>query len=352
MSLRTSLKNLIHRDPAASLRERAADRATLKQRAADLKAGLASAAQAAPVSGPVPKAGRTDADPKLVSLVAAWVDVRRRYEAVTQEDQTEEGDALFEQILALQPAIYAFPVASIADLCAKLPVLRNEFEDIAVGPDPANPYWSRQAADAVLRDLASLSDAAASEEDDTPLTTESAASLNFEAVHVPTAIRTPRQWHERFAPHTLRLHMADRVLRMSKRELVAFVRGAGQKDPTLPVSMIKQVEAARAEAQTYAEMLNATWVRLLVAGAAAIPAEEQNSPQAESPSTKPTATPALAAPREPDLVGMIDFASASLDDLQALHDLADLVGGVAYALVWTGRCQGGEATVSITPRAS
>ena len=37
---------------------------------------------------------------------------------------------------------------------------------------------------------------------------------------------------------------------------------------------------------------------------------------------------------------MIDFASASLDDLQALHDLADLVGGVAYALVWTGRCQG------------
>jgi hypothetical protein len=49
-------------------------------------------------------------------------------------------------------------VASVADLRAKLPVLRDEFEEIDAGPDPGNPYWLRQAADAVLRDLAGLSD--------------------------------------------------------------------------------------------------------------------------------------------------------------------------------------------------
>lgn len=51
----------------------------------------------------------------------------------------------------------------------------------------------------------------------------------------------------------------------------------------------------------------------------------------------PTAAP--AASREPDLVGMIDFASTPLEDLQSLHDVADLVGGVAYATVWSARCK-------------
>ena len=36
---------------------------------------------------------------------------------------------------------------------------------------------------------------------------------------------------------------------------------------------------------------------------------------------------------------MLDLASASLGDLQSLHDFTDLVGGVAYATVWTGRCK-------------
>lgn len=46
-----------------------------------------------------------------------------------------------------------------------------------------------------------------------------------------------------------------------------------------------------------------------------------------------------ADPREAGLVGMLDLASASLDDLQSLHDVADLVGGVAYATVWSARCK-------------
>ncbi|MCJ2061007.1 hypothetical protein MKL09_31370 [Methylobacterium sp. J-048] len=42
--------------------------------------------------------------------------------------------------------------------------------------------------------------------------------------------------------------------------------------------------------------------------------------------------------REASLVGMLDFASASLDDLQAIRGVADAVGGVAYAYTWGPRC--------------
>ncbi|MCJ2124777.1 hypothetical protein [Methylobacterium sp. J-077] len=53
-------------------------------------------------------------------------------------------------------------------------------------------------------------------------------------------------------------------------------------------------------------------------------------------------TEAQGAPPKPaigtSLVDQIDFASASLEELQSLHDLADRVGSFAYALVWTGRC--------------
>jgi len=52
------------------------------------------------------------------------------------------------------------------------------------------------------------------------------------------------------------------------------------------------------------------------------------------------ATVGLRPPHSaPSLVGMLDLASASLTDLQSLHDLADRVGSFAYALAWTGRCQ-------------
>jgi hypothetical protein len=49
--------------------------------------------------------------------------------------------------------------------------------------------------------------------------------------------------------------------------------------------------------------------------------------------------PVPAAPPTLRLVDLVDFASASLEDLQAIHDTADEVGGLAHALVWTGRCK-------------
>lgn len=105
---------------------------------------------------------RPEPSPVLAAMVAEWDETFRRYNDVTEEDQTPEGDTLFGRICTLQPKIYAFPVATTADLCAKLPVLRDEFADINVGPDPTKPYLLRQATDAVLRDLEALSRAALS----------------------------------------------------------------------------------------------------------------------------------------------------------------------------------------------
>lgn len=118
----------------------------------------------APKADPDDRDGRPAPEPSpvLAAMVADWAETFRRYNDVTEEDQTPEGDALFGRICALQPKIYAFPVATTADLCAKLPVLRDEFADINVGPDPTKPYLLRQATDAVLRDLEALSRAALS----------------------------------------------------------------------------------------------------------------------------------------------------------------------------------------------
>lgn len=120
----------------------------------------------APKADPDDRGGRPAPEPSpvLAAMVADWAETFRRYNDVTEEDQTPEGDALFGRICTLQPKIYAFPVATTADLCAKLPVLRDEFADINVGPDPTKPYLLRQATDAVLRDLEALSRAAPSSE--------------------------------------------------------------------------------------------------------------------------------------------------------------------------------------------
>ncbi|MCJ2102798.1 hypothetical protein [Methylobacterium sp. E-046] len=41
----------------------------------------------------------------------------------------------------------------------------------------------------------------------------------------------------------------------------------------------------------------------------------------------------------PNLVDMLDLASASLDDLQAVRDIAERIGAVAYAHAWGPRCR-------------
>lgn len=49
----------------------------------------------------------------------------------------------------------------------------------------------------------------------------------------------------------------------------------------------------------------------------------------------------------PNLVGLLDLASAATDDLQTLGELAERIGGVAYAHVWGPRCHLGTGRYGV-----
>ena len=83
---------------------------------------------------------------------------------------------------------------------------------------------------------------------------------------------------------------------------------------------------------------------LNLAGLFALAFADEYPVTADEPDTEEVAaarppTVAPAEPCEPSLVGMLDIASASLDDLQSLYDLTNLVSSMAYAAVWMGRCK-------------
>lgn len=42
------------------------------------------------------------------------------------------------------------------------------------------------------------------------------------------------------------------------------------------------------------------------------------------------------------LAGTLDLASATMHELQAVHDIAERIGAVAYAHAWGARCRSGE----------
>lgn len=47
----------------------------------------------------------------------------------------------------------------------------------------------------------------------------------------------------------------------------------------------------------------------------------------------------VPAPIGTSLVGQIDFATSSMEDLRSLRDIANSVADVAYAMAWTGQCK-------------
>ena len=59
----------------------------------------------------------------------------------------------------------------------------------------------------------------------------------------------------------------------------------------------------------------------------------KDAERAEGAPLPPAIEPALR------IVDRIDIGSATMEELQSFHDLADRVGSFAYALSWTGRCQ-------------
>ncbi|WP_010687730.1 hypothetical protein [Methylobacterium mesophilicum] len=105
-------------------------------------------------------------------------------------------------------------------------------------------------------------------EDGTPLTVEGAASLDrptYDFSDVP--LRSPQEWAETFCNQALGMHFADKTLRMSKPELVAFIREAAGGGEGVDETLYKAIDDARENLQGWAKLLDVARARFLVAGA-------------------------------------------------------------------------------------
>ncbi|MGH1592397.1 hypothetical protein ACRBEV_33300 (plasmid) [Methylobacterium phyllosphaerae] len=114
-------------------------------------------------------------------------------------------------------------------------------------------------------------------EDDGALTVESAATLSFQAYTFDTPLRSPQQWADEFSTHAIPMHIADRTLRMTKPELMAFIRDAAERGDGTDEIMMKALNATSSTFDGWAKLLHLAGTRYLIAGASvAIEPETEN----------------------------------------------------------------------------
>ncbi|MCJ2098053.1 hypothetical protein, partial [Methylobacterium sp. E-046] len=273
MSFRASLKNLIHRDPAASLRERAADlRASIPAPMTPAPAPASVEQVAETGAEPAPQVLREQDDAVLLALAPLWeaaVDLyQQRMDEENQigESASSEGwpgaapdgagpewRAWFQQkenwrertgmdaaeeaseeagtaLHKIEMQIAALPAASLAGLKLKARVAQRN-DDIG---------WPDELGTGLVQDLLAFG-----ADDDHTATVEEAASLDFAAYAFDTPTRDPSGWMKEFTPHSLGMHIADRTLRMSKPELVAFIQKGGERDAEVPTAKLEALTCAQ-----------------------------------------------------------------------------------------------------------
>lgn len=114
-------------------------------------------------------------------------------------------------------------------------------------------------------------------ERDAPLTVENAASLQFQAYTFELPLRSPQEWAGEFNMHAVPMHVADKTLRMTKPELMAFVRDAAKRGDEMDELMMKALSAAASTFDGWAKFLHLAGTRYLIAGASvAIEPEMEN----------------------------------------------------------------------------
>lgn len=228
---------------------------------------------------------------------------------------------------------------------------------------PARPSLRQNAASVAAR-LARVvrkptTSLPASKADDAPATIEDAAQLNFAAYSLPDPIKTPHQWTARFADFAMGMHVADRTLRMSKPEVMAFIRDAGERDAELPGVMFKALTSAQETFAGWGKLLDVAESRYIVAGSALTLGEaEQGHGNGTTTGSAPAeAEPTPRAPQEQDDAELLALAPAfdaaaglyqrRIDELHLVCEAADADGSPGPApdgpisewQAWSDRCQ-------------
>ncbi|MCJ2133251.1 hypothetical protein MKK69_04080 [Methylobacterium sp. J-026] len=134
------------------------------------------------------------------------------------------------------------------------------------------------------------------------------------------------------------MHIADRTLRMSKPELVAFIQKGGERDAGTPASMFKALDAAQGTFEGWGKLLSLACARYMVAASSAVLGQEGGATKTAEPEPEPEPEVVEEPAHAHRLVAMLDLASASLSDLRAIQDMAENVEALADAYTWGPRC--------------
>lgn len=178
------------------------------------------------------------------------------------EAAEEESGDLCRALGEIEDQICAATARTMAGLQAKAQVIRYNEEIGVTLPDGL--------AEGLARDLLAMDEPAERE----PATAADFAALAFEAYAFDEPVRSPPQWLDKIRPHTLGLHLADRLLRMSKAETVAFLADAETRLPAGSKSMLDVLEAAQESLDGWARLLGVAQARFMVSAAVLAAREE------------------------------------------------------------------------------
>lgn len=129
---------------------------------------------------------------------------------------------------------------------------------------------------------------------------EDVGSLDFAAYALNEPVKTPREWADKFASPAMAMHVADRTLRMTKPELMAFIRKAGETDAATPEIMFRILDGSQETLEGWSNLLEIARARYIVAASAACLDPETSSDAApiDPPPSAPLAETFPPAPTD------------------------------------------------------
>ncbi|MCJ2016880.1 hypothetical protein MKK84_05465 [Methylobacterium sp. E-065] len=351
MSLRTSLKNLIRRDPAAGLRERAAD----------LQARIPAPRPLATEPSPAPVHAEQVAQAGLTDDALAGGGIDHRDGTISYADATGKVSRrpvahwlsfnALQMHTRVQAEMARRRILETPHLSAKAHAeweerIRRELRSDAVhaltfrsdrvfgaaqairtGAEPATQAL-REQSDAELMALAPLWEAAVDlyqqRMDEESAVCEAASGQDWPGAAPADAGPEWRAWFQKKEEWRERTGVAA-------AEEASGEAGIALHEIEIQIADLSAASLAglklKARVAQRSDDIGVTWPDGLGEGLT-----RDLLAFTETQARRP-------APAAPNLVSMLDLASATLDELQSLHDLADRVGSAAYAFVWTGRCK-------------
>jgi hypothetical protein len=152
---------------------------------------------------------------------------------------------------------------------------------------------------------------------------EAFAQIEFGAYTFDDPVKSVQEWAAQFRPHAMAMHLADRTVRMTKPEMIGFIREEGERDAETPAAIFHVLDAAGETFEGWSNLLKLARARFIVAGSAEFVGEAASSPAPETDAASPSAP-------EPDFADQVREAG-STGDVLASCGIDHRDGTVSYA---------------------